>query len=231
MAFRGVLAALCLAGLAVLGGCAPGANLSAAFKYAPTAGPSPLTVTFDATNAPRASTPQIYSWEFGDGATAMGPHVAHTYVVDQQWVFTVRLSVTDGSGRLATASADVSVLPPVPPPSGPAVGFTWPFHYDAAGDDAENLNDEYLTLLNEEDHPVDLSGWTIENERGVTFRFPHGAMLASRATITVHSGGGADSETVFYWRAGDPVWSDRSDLAILRDAQGNIVDVYAYISC
>ena len=77
-------------------------------------GPGPLTVHFDA----RASSDQnhsaaslAYSWDFGDGQTAAGDTVSHTFFAptDQVVSFPVRLRVSDPEGATTTAERTVSL--------------------------------------------------------------------------------------------------------------------------
>jgi PKD repeat protein len=51
-----------------------------------------------------------FAWTFGDGGTGSGPSPAHAYAEAQP--YTAQLTVTDGHGGSATASAAVTVLPP-----------------------------------------------------------------------------------------------------------------------
>jgi hypothetical protein len=221
--------------LAVLlvGACSqPNALLVALFELTPQSGETPLVVTFDASASYDPDGAIVrYDWEFGDGATGTGLTAAHTYAVDSETQFTVRLTVTDNEGNRASRAQSVTVLPAPPPLDTARVEFVWPFHYDAEGDDAVNLNDEYFTLENTGTEPVDLGGWTVSNERGHAFRFPDGYTLAVGAAVFVHSGAGVDTGNVLYWSAAAPVWNDNSDIAVLRDPSGLIVDVYAYVSC
>ena len=53
------------------------AQLDADFRVAPSSGPFPLEVTF--TDASTGQTPLSWSWIFGDGGTAQGETVTHTY--------------------------------------------------------------------------------------------------------------------------------------------------------
>ncbi len=208
-------------------GCSHEPAPDADFTWTPSSGTSPLAVHFDA--AATSSSVVAYRWDFGDGSQAFGQHVSHTYRTDAPRTFHAVLVVTDHAGHTATAGADIPVEPASAP--APLVRFTWPFHFDAEDEDAANLNDEYFTLVNSGPTSVDLTGWTVENERGVSYRFPDGLVLAPGAVLTVHSGAGPDSAAVLHWNAAAPIWSDNSDIAILRDATGDIVDVYAYASC
>jgi hypothetical protein len=172
-----------------------------------------------------------YDWDFGDGALGTGPLVVHPYVVEGARAFTATLSVTDDAGNQDATSVKIEVLPPPEPEAATNVGFTWPFHFDAEGDDAANLNDEYFAIENAGDAPIDLGGWSVTNERGLTYVFPAGFVLPSGGIVLVHSGAGEDRQEALYWDAGAPVWNDDSDIATLQDPGGMIVDIYAYHSC
>ena len=60
-----------------------------------------------------------YQWDFGDGSTATGPSVVHSYA--KGGTYTVKLTVTDRGGNAQTLSQSIVVLGPdgnpVPPPS------------------------------------------------------------------------------------------------------------------
>jgi PKD repeat protein len=84
-----------------------------------TSGDLPLTVLFDASDSSDADGQIIaYDWEFGDGATATGIAVQHTYT--QAGAFTAILTVTDNDGAQAEASIVITVSDPtvIHPPSG-----------------------------------------------------------------------------------------------------------------
>ncbi len=100
--------------------------------------PSPTTgtpITFNATSAydPDGSI-VMYSWSFGDSATASGPIVNHTYASPGTYI--VQLTVTDNHGASDTTSSSISVsspanqppsamfsLSPAPPVVGTSVNF------------------------------------------------------------------------------------------------------------
>lgn len=223
---------LLLLGLSV-GGCVGPALLPvAAFTLTPEKGLSPLIVTFDASGsiAPSGVISQ-YSWDFGDGTTGSGMIVAHAYQTDEDRMFTVTLNIVDHQGQTASSTGSVDVQAPMLPSETPSIEFVWPFHFDAEGDDALNLNDEYFTLQNTGDEAIDLSGWRVENDYGGVFWFPNGVTLAPGATITIYSGSGANTTTRLYWHASEPMWNNISDLALLLNASGEIVIHYPIVSC
>jgi competence protein ComEC len=99
---------------------------------------------------------------------------------------------------------------------------------DAAGDDRENLNDEYVVFENTGDDPLDLSGWTVKDEVGQTYTFPDGTTLDPGATVTLHTGSGTDTETDLYWGSGSPIWNNGGDTVIVRTPDGTIVVENSY---
>lgn len=96
-------------------------------------------------------------------------------------------------------------------------------HADAEGDDSENLNDEYIVFTNRGDEAVDLSGWTLSDEAGFTYEFPDGVTLPAGVTLTLHVGGGEDTETDLYWGRSRPTLNNDGETVTLRDASGTVV--------
>lgn len=79
----------------------------AAVSASPTSGTVPLIVSFDAGASTDPDGDALaYSWDFGDGTTATGEVVQHTYT--QAGSFTVVLTVTDGEGGSDTASISIA---------------------------------------------------------------------------------------------------------------------------
>lgn len=110
-----------LAFLAMLVGCAlfnspPTAMVTAA----PTAGPSPLTVAFDASGSTDSGTIATYAWSFGDGSTGTGVTTSHTYTLVGS--FTAVVTVTDNYGATDTASIGITVSAPLN--ASPTASFT-----------------------------------------------------------------------------------------------------------
>jgi PKD repeat protein len=78
-------------------------------------------ITFDASGSYDDGQIVSYFWDFGDGTTATGPHVTHTFA--NEGVYVVVLTVTDNQGKKDRRSWRVTVkgTPPVANPGGPYV--------------------------------------------------------------------------------------------------------------
>ncbi|WP_058992897.1 lamin tail domain-containing protein [Haloarcula sp. CBA1127] len=95
-------------------------------------------------------------------------------------------------------------------------------HADAAGNDNENLNDEYVTLTNTGDEPVGLSGWTVSDEVGHQYTFAN-LTLDPNASVSLYTGSGTDTETERYWGRNGAVWNNDGDTVIVKNASGETV--------
>jgi PKD domain len=98
---------------------------TAQFVFAPTAPAAQQAVFFNAFgSAPGRGTKIVtFAWEFGDGGTATGMSVSHTYV--DQALYVVTLTVTDDMGDTAKVSQIVGAIAPpvtttIPPASSAA---------------------------------------------------------------------------------------------------------------
>lgn len=101
-------------------------------------------------------------------------------------------------------------------------------HADAAGNDNENLNDEYVTFTNTGSEPLDLSGWMVSDEADHRYTFPDGASLAAGATVTLHTGSGSDTVSNRYWGASGAVWNNGGDTVLVTDDAGTLVASKSY---
>ena len=99
---------------------------------------------------------------------------------------------------------------------------------DAEGDDGENLDDEYVVFENTGDEPIDLSGWTVEDEAAHSYAFPRGFTLDAGAAVTLRTGSGADADADLYWGSGSPIWNNAGDTVILSNADGEHVLEVSY---
>jgi len=108
------------------------------------------------------------------------------------------------------------------------IEFVEPFHYDAAGDDHENLNDEYFTLRNTGITRVNMTAWLVSDKLGHVFEFPAGFSLSLGACVTIHTGSGTNTASELYWECETSIWNNDSDTAILRNSSGEVEHAYVY---
>jgi len=94
---------------------------------------------------------------------------------------------------------------------------------DAGGEDATNLNDEFVTFGNTGDSPLDLSGWTVTDAGRTTYTFPSGVTLEPGEQVTLYTGSGTDTDTELYWGRANEVWENGADTMTVRSASGEVV--------
>ena len=110
--------------------------------------------------------------------------------------------------------------PQVPVPSIEIADYV----FDPRGRDADNANDEWVTLTNQDTAPVDMTDWILRDESTRhRFFFPGGFRLEHGASVTIYSGCGDPSPQELYWCASDPVWSNGGDTIVLQQAGGSVV--------
>jgi PKD repeat protein len=79
---------------------------------APSTGTAGQAVGFGAAATDVWSAVTSYAWSFGDGGTAAGPNVSHTFA--QPGSYPVTLTVTDAVGNATSRTATTTVAAPVP---------------------------------------------------------------------------------------------------------------------
>jgi micrococcal nuclease len=100
-------------------------------------------------------------------------------------------------------------------------------HFDAAGDDRINLNDEYITLQNNGSIPVTLTGWQVRDSDGFVYTFPVTALDPGAAFI-LHTGSGILSSTHLYLNSTIPVLNNDADTVTLLDTGGTEVSRFSW---
>jgi competence protein ComEC len=132
------------------------------------------------------------------------------------------VAVTDGGGETPDDEAEDST-------AGADGGLELAsIHADAAGDDRENRNDEYVVFENTGDDALDMSGWTIADEADKRYVIPDGVTLGPGETLTLYTGSGADTDRKLYWGAGSPVWNNAGDTVFVTTATGEQVLTESY---
>jgi competence protein ComEC len=159
------------------------------------------------------------------------------------------VSVTNGTGRSLSVVTipTVSIPESVPLPNG-SLAVPWPdltisvpeltlpsfgnstsvvisaVQFNAPGDDRENLNGEWVQLMNRGDGPVLLAGWTLSDTTGKNpYIFP-AFILLPESSVTVCTGSGMMNDTALFMGRNEPLWGNNGDMVTLKDAGGNIID-------
>ena len=104
-------------------------------------------------------------------------------------------------------------------PAQPGGVFLAAVHYDAAGDDRLNLNDEYITLRNGGSTPINLTGWQIWDGGTVIFTFP-GIVLDPGKDVTVRIGSGPTGELELAIGSPVPLLGNDGGTVTLHDREG-----------
>jgi endonuclease YncB( thermonuclease family) len=101
---------------------------------------------------------------------------------------------------------------------------------DAPGDDAANLNEEWVMFENRGTDAVDLSGWAVRDESARNrYSFPDGFTIEPGQEVRLRSGCGDDSDTELHWCAmGAAVWNNDGDTVFLLDPSGNVAASRSY---
>ncbi|MBE7553284.1 MAG: thermonuclease family protein [Anaerolineales bacterium] len=99
---------------------------------------------------------------------------------------------------------------------------------DAPGSDNENPNGEWIEIANQGQVPILMHGFSLKDEANHIYTFGN-FTAAPGAAFRLYSGQGQDSPHALYWGlANESIWNNNGDAAYLRDAQGALVDTFAY---
>jgi hypothetical protein len=122
-----------------------------------------------------------------------------------------------------TAATQAQALPAV---------MVYKVQYDSPGSDTgsnTSLNAEYVVLKNTTRSNRVITGWTLRDRTGYTYRFPTFTLKAG-ATVTIRTGRGTATSTNRYYNRSWYVWNNTGDTAYLRNASGSLVDTCAWSS-
>ena len=96
--------------------------------------------------------------------------------------------------------------------------------FNAPGDDRENLNGEWVRILNSGNGPVLIAGWTLSDATGADpYTFP-AYLLMPGTPVMIYTGSGVMNDTALFMGRTEPVFNNSGDTAILRDGTGAIID-------
>lgn len=96
-------------------------------------------------------------------------------------------------------------------------------HENRGGPDVGPLGAEHVTLRNDGETPLDLSGWRLRNEAGDAYPIPAGTTLPPSEQLTIHVGEGDDSHRDLYWDADGSVWPRDGGTVYVETATGDRV--------
>jgi hypothetical protein len=82
---------------------------------------------------------------------------------------------------------------------------------------AGSVDDEQVVISNAGDDSLLLTGWTLNDARGITYTFPQ-LTLYPGGEVRVHSSSGDDKLPDLYWDRTSPVWQ-AGELAVLYDSE------------
>ncbi len=100
-------------------------------------------------------------------------------------------------------------------------------HEDAAGNDNENLNDEYLVFANRGDESLELDGWTVTDAADHSYTFGDYS-LSPGERVTLYTGSGSDNATARYWGASGAVWNNDGDTVTVQTSAEDVALRRAY---
>jgi hypothetical protein len=105
-------------------------------------------------------------------------------------------------------------------------------YFDSPGSDTgsnSSLNAEYVTLKNVTSKARTITGWTLRDKTGYTYRFPTFTLKAG-ASVKVRTGKGTASSYNRYYNFTWYVWNNAGDTAYLKNASGTTVDSCTWTS-
>jgi hypothetical protein len=97
--------------------------------------------------------------------------------------------------------------------------------FKATSPEKQNLNGEWVEVINQGSVAQDLHGWTVTTQHNRTYAFKDFTLQAG-ASVKLHTGCGIDSAADIYWNKKMPIWNNNGDMATLKDASGNVVAKY-----
>ncbi len=112
----------------------------------------------------------------------------------------------------------------VPVAAGLMIGET---HRDPPGRDEENLNDEWVEVVNRSRDAVDLTDWVIRDDT-TGHRFRLDGRLAPDGRLRIRSGPGVSSVDDLHLGETFPVWSNHHETVLLVDPAG-VVAAWAFL--
>ena len=122
-------------------------------------------------------------------------------------------SALTGTAVVAAPTMTSAATPPVK---------IYKVQYDSPGSDSgsnTSLDAEWVVIKNMTSTNRSLTGWTLRDRTGYTYKFPTFTLKAG-ATVTVRTGKGTATSTQRYYNRTWYVWNNTGDTAYLKDSKG-----------
>ncbi len=101
--------------------------------------------------------------------------------------------------------------------------------WDAEGDDAQNVNGEWIDIINNGNHSISLSGWRLRDPSTRFYIFPASSQIPAGEIMRIHVGSGSDTSLEKYWGLGAPIFNNTIDQGVyLLDPDNDIRAVFEY---
>jgi endonuclease YncB( thermonuclease family) len=82
-------------------------------------------------------------------------------------------------------------------------------NYDADGEDDNNLNGEYIVVINNSGSSIDMENWSVRDSGLNIYLFAAGVTLpANGGSLSVFIGSGTDTANEFYWGLAEPIFEN-----------------------
>jgi Flp pilus assembly pilin Flp len=156
---------------------------------------------------------------------ALGPAIADAFrdVQDR-----MREAGSGGATPVPTSEPGATVTPGPPKVVVDTSCSCFDCDVPSAGKSGKSVTeDECVCFTSRESYAVDMTGWTVADSVEHSYTFPP-LHVQPGASVRLHTGRGADSESDLYWGRGGGIWNDKGDTVYLRDAAGVLVDEYSY---
>ena len=100
---------------------------------------------------------------------------------------------------------------------------------DPPGSDTDNLEGEWVDIVNAGLTEVSTRGWVLKDESSShRYFFADDFVIAPQTVVRISAGCGPDGDETLFWCNGSAVWNNTGDTAFLLDPTGNIVTFYRY---
>lgn len=136
-----------------------------------------------------------------------------------------RLAQAAELGIWALAAIPTRTMIPTVPPAA-TTGDVRVVYINPKGDGWQDP-DEFAEIRNLSAFPVQLSGWTLSDEKGHKFTFPE-LLLISGGYCRIYTNQYVPQTCGLSFNSLSAIWDDAGDCAYLRDLQGNLVSQFCY---